>query len=250
MKVKNDPDTWRDLEPSGEAEPILVESYWFDEPLTLVGTYGWEGEYPIYWDLMEKFAHKVRKWVESDHQAVIVVNGATGTGKSNWGINFARTYSRDWNIHKNLLYSFDDFKEKLADPHPDPVTLFDEGSLIFNSLDTLSKDGKGLSVLFDMIRSWNFVTIITAPADNELNKRIMKHADYYVECPSEAPLPGYSPRGFFHVRDKTLYRSGKVWENLLGTGIFPPISSKMNTIYQKIKKEKQLEYMRSIGVKI
>lgn len=248
MKKIKDP--WSDLAPeTEEVEPIKVQSYWFNEPLTLVGTYGWGGEYPIYWDLMEVFARKVKAWVDSDHQAVIGVSGRTGTGKSNWGIQFARTYSRDWIISKNLLYGFDDFSRKLRDKHPDPVNLFDEGSMIFNSLDTISKDGKNLSIMFDMLRSRHMVSIIVLPNDAELNKRIAKHIDWWVECPSEAPLPGYGPRGFFHLRDKVTYRkTGKTWENLLGTGVFPPISKKMDTIYQTIKKEKQDEFMRSIGV--
>lgn len=247
LKDPGDSDSWDDLKE--EAKPILVKSYWFEEPLILVGTYGWDGEYPIYWDLLEKFVQKVKAWVKSDHQAVIVISGRTGTGKSNLGIQMARTFNRDWDIHTNLLYGGGDLSAKLRLKNPDPVNLFDEGSMIFNSLDTISKEGKNLAVLFDMLRSRHMISIIVLPDDSELNKRISKHVDWWIECPSEAPIPGYSPRGFFHIRDRVVYRkSGKVWENLLGTGVFPPISKKMDNIYQAIKKEKQDEYMRSIGV--
>lgn len=227
---------------------MLVKSTHFDRPLNAVGSFGWNGEYLIYSDLMEAFAEKVKEWVKSDHQAVIMVYGPTGSGKSNWGIQFCRTLNRDWDIKSNLLYGLDDLKIKLRDPHPDPVNLFDEGSIIFNSLDTTSRDGKNLAVLFDMLRSRHMITVIVMPSDRELNKRIGKHVDWWVECPAKAPLPGFSNRGFFHIKKRTVYRSGKTWESLIGTGIYGPISAKMNTIYQSIKRQKQDEYMKAIGV--
>ena len=227
---------------------MLVKSKYFSRPLNAVGSFGWDGEHLIYSDLMEAFAEKIKDWVKSDHQAVIVVTGGTGTGKSNWGIKFCRTLNRDWDIHSNLLYSLEDLKVKLNSKNPDPVNLFDEGSLIFNSLDTTSRDGKNLAVLFDMLRSRHMITVIVMPSDKELNKRIGKHVDYWVECPPNAPIPGYQNRGFYHIRERTVYKSGKVWETLIGTGVYSPISSKMNNIYQTIKRQKQDEYMRRIGV--
>lgn len=227
---------------------MLVKSQHFDRPLNAVGSFGYNGEYLIYSDLMEAFAEKVKAWVKSDHQGVIMVYGPTGSGKSNWAIQFCRTLNRDWDIKTNLLYGLEDLKNKLNTKNPDPINLFDEGSIIFNSLDTMSKDSKMLAVLFDMLRSRHMISIIVMPSDKELNKRIGKHVDWWVECPPKAPIPGYTSRGFFHVRTKTVYKSGKSWETLLGTGIYSPISAKMNTIYQNIKRQKQDEYMRSMGV--
>ena len=208
-------------------------------PLDLVGAYGPTGDYPIYSNLLDAFADKIKRHVDSDHQAVIGIFGPTGSGKSTLGIDQIRAINKNWKLAPNLLYASDDLKTKLKDPHPNPINFFDEGSVTFNSLETTTKDGRKLSVLFDTMRSRRMISFIVMPNAGDLNKRIERHLDFKMETSNRAPLPGFTPRGFFKLSYPERYASGKTYWVPMGTGLFDKLSARTNNEYQALKRKKQ-----------
>lgn len=208
-------------------------------PMDLVALYGPAGQYPVYSNLVDAFAEKLKQHVKADNQAVIGVFGVTGSGKSTLGITEAKAIDKNWKLSDNYIYSSNDLRDKLRRENPHPINLFDEGSVTFNSLETTTKEGRKLAVLFDTMRTRHMISFIIMPDSGDLNKRIGKHLDFMMECPRRAPIPGYTARGFFTVSYPIRYKSGAVYWQPMGTGIFDKLGARLNNEYQKIKREKQ-----------
>lgn len=213
-------------------------------PLDLVGLYGPTGDYPIYSNLVDAFAEKLKQHVKADNQAVIGIFGPTGSGKSTLGIKFCKALDKNWTLRDNLLYAPNDLKRKLNSENSNPINLFDEGSVTFNSLETTTKEGRKMSVLFDTMRTLHMISFIIMPDSGDLNKRIAKHLDFMVECPHNAPLPGYTARGFFTISYPIRYKNGSVYWQKMGTGIYDKLGTRLKNDYDKLKREKQREILK------
>lgn len=211
--------------------------------LDLVAVYGPTGNYPIYSNLLDAFAVKLKQHVRADNQAVIGIFGRTGSGKSTLAVNLCKALNKNWKLSENLLYGPNDLKRKLRDPHPDPINLFDEGSVIFNSLETTTTPARQMAVLFDTMRSRHMYSLIVMPDSADLNKRIARHLDFKLECPNKAPIPGYSARGFFNLSYPIRYLSGAVYWQKMGTGLFNKMGTRLNNEYQALKRAKQDEIL-------
>lgn len=210
--------------------------------LDLIGTFGPGGKYPIYSNLLDVFADTLRKNIKNGHQNVVVANGGTGSGKSTLLIDLCYKMSKDWKLTENYIYSLKDLKRKLSKPDSSPISLFDEGSVSLNSFNSQRAEDKAMSVLFDTMRSWGWSTFIAIPSFNDLNKRVRNtHVDYRLICPRKAPLPGYDPRGFFHVYKKIRYdlTDGIYWQHI-GTGLFKKLAPRYDREYQTLKHASQV----------
>lgn len=224
------------------SNPLYVSPY-FSEPVELIGLYGPRGDYPIVKDLLSWVANYIKRLVATDNQAIIMITGAPGSGKSTLALGLIKLLDSDFKLDDVYIYSNNDIKRKLKDNNPQRINLFDEGSVTLNSLATTSKEGRYLSMFFDTMRSRHYISIICVPDGSDIQGRIAKHVNLYLECPKKAPLPGYSARGFFHCKKRTVYKSGKKWDDLIATGVFKPLPKKLKTEYEKKKKEKQDEFI-------
>lgn len=200
----------------------------------------------IYSDITEAFAAVLARNIKAKHQNVVVVDGHTGSGKSNFAIGLCLAMDKDWDLEKNYIYSVADLRRKLRDPDANPISLFDEGSISLNSNNSQRRDDKLLVALFDTMRSRGWTTIICCPSMFDLNKRIRDHhVDYRCVCPPRAPIRGYEARGFVKLY-KHVYREwGKSYWDLMGTGIFDRLKPRYLKRYEAIKKAHQDELLRS-----
>lgn len=224
--------------------PIWVKSVYFEQPLKAVGSYYYGNQIQlIYSNLLNRLALWIKAKIEKDNQVMISISGATSSGKStlaiclikelcalfNWAFDFNDTY----------IYSPKDLANKLKRKCENRINWFDEGSVSMDSLATASKVGRLFNNFFNTMRLRHYITIICCPDDEELSKRIMKHADLYIECPSKSPLPPqfkFQARGFFYVSYKIRYGSGKTWEQRIGTGTYKKLPKKLKDEYEAIKK--------------
>lgn len=207
-------------------------------PMDLVGAYGPAGDYPIYSNLLDAFADKIKRHVDNDRQAVIGVFGPTGSGKSTLAIDQIKTLNKNWKLAPNLLYGPNDLKVKLKAGQYDPINLFDEGSVTFNSLETTTTDARKLTVIFDTMRSRHMISFIVMPRQSDLNKRIEPHIDFKMETSNRAPLPGFMSRGFFKLSYPIRYDKKTYWQHM-GTGIYDPMSKRLYNEYTALKRKKQ-----------
>lgn len=212
--------------------------------LDLIGTYGPNGESPIYSNLLAVLAETLKERVRNKYQNVVVATGGTGSGKSTSLIDLAHYMERDWQMAPNFIYTNRDLKRKMSNLNGSPISLFDEGSVSLNSYNSQRAEDKAMSILFDTMRTLGWTTLIALPRWEDLNGRVRtNHVDYRIICPRKAPLMGYSARGFFHLYKKHIYElSGKIYWQYLGTGTFKALTPRKQKEYDELKlaKQKQL----------
>lgn len=208
----------------------------------MVATYA-DDKKAIYSDMLQKFAAHLKKRIKNELQNIIVVTGRTGSGKSTLAIQLAKAVAGpDWDLATNYIYGADDFREKLRNGNAGrTVSLFDEGSVSFNSLTSNARDDRDMVVLLDVLRSWGMTTIICIPSFYDLNKRIREHlVDYLVVCPERPLVHGYKARGFFEVyAPQSMQWSDKVYWANMGAGVFKALDTKTDMHYQSIKLARQ-----------
>lgn len=230
-------------------DPALwVKSEYFPNPLKLVGTY-WDDR-PIYANLLDGVADLVKARINSDNQCVILITGGTGSGKSTLAIQLMRKIEKDFSIDESYIYSQSDLAKKLKreknGEKVSRINWYDEGSVTLNSLNTTSRAGLRFSQFFDTMRFDHYVSIICMPDGADMNGRISKHIDYLIRCPKQAPLWNFSAKGFFTISKKTVYQSGKVWEDVMGTGIYRDIPPRIKNAYLKVKRERAEQFKDKI----
>ena len=232
-------------------KPLTVITPYFKTPLKWsVSYYG----YDVFINLLDAIANWVVERLENDNQCVIVIRGHTGSGKSNLAMQLIKRILAelkiDWVLEDMYLYSLFDLAKKIERKSNNPINWYDEGSITFNSLDSTSEQGKLMGMFFDTMRIDHYISIIVLPSDKEVNGRILKHADLFLECPRKVPIPDFSARGFFECYKRTTYKSGKYYDKKLGAGIFRPIPKKYREPYEELKRRKADEFKLMLAKKI
>ena len=227
--------------------PVWVKSVYFKKPMKLCGMY-WVGDEPrgIFANMNERLAELIIERVKSDNQCLVIISGPTSSGKSTEAVTLIKLLCEilgyEFNLDDMYIYSPEDLARKLQRKCENKINWYDEGSVSLNSLATTSKTGKLFGQFFDTMRLRHFISIVCAPEDSEINKRITKHADFYITCPKKAPFIGFQPRGFFNVSYKIIYESGKTWDQFIGTGIFKKLPKKLKEQYEAVKKARNTDF--------
>jgi len=113
--------------------------------------------------LVEKL-EKVKKDLKNDLDVVALIVGDVGSGKSTLGRLCCRYVSDEkFNPRQHMIRSVDDIREVIKNAKRGDAVLFDEGSGIFSSTDTLSKKTKYANLVLDVCRGKNLFLIIIAP---------------------------------------------------------------------------------------
>lgn len=221
----------------------MTEEYWvynnhFKSWGQLVAEYERYGEIrPIVSNGLEILAKRLKWRTDHNFQNVIEINGGTGTGKSTVGMKLAYTLNPNWDLESNYIYTVGDLKKKIKNwKNADPISLFDEGSVVLNSLDTMSKSSKDIVMLFDTMRVLRWTSLIAIPDHNTLNKRIRDfHIDYRLICPGKPLIKGFDKRGFCEVHSFSRSDFGKGYAPLVMTTTFDDIPPRKREIYDRIK---------------
>lgn len=213
--------------------------------MDLVGVYprGDMQEYGIYSDMLPIIARRLRSRIKDHYQNVVVVTGGTGSGKSTLAIQLAKAIDPNWSLTDNYIYSAKDLAVKLNHRETaSPISLYDEGSVIFNSLNFNRKEDKSLVTLFDTMRSLGWTSIICLPNIKNLNTTIREtHLTYHLMCPDRPLVPGYDRRGFFELYYPRTYQwTSKMYHICCGAGVFSKLPKALDSEYQEIKLSKQM----------
>lgn len=201
----------------------------------------------IYSDMLDKFAKHLKKRNKSHWQNVIAISGGTGAGKSTLMIQLAMLLNPDLDLDPALVYYDKDLKRRLkrirAGEDVGKINLFDEGSVILNSLNARSKSDNGIVVLLDILRSWEMTTIICIPDLNNLNKKVKNHlVDYWIYCPTEPLIGGYKSRGFYEVyKPRRSQWAEDIYWDCIGAGVYGPLSPEIEKQYGELKLKHQNE---------
>ena len=114
----------------------------------------------------------IKKIIKRKWDAVFIVDGHERIGKSTLGMTAAWYLSDAKLTIDNFAAGMQDAAEKV-DKLPDKSILFvDEGSLVFNSKDSMTREAKKLQKVLDVVGQKNMVFIIVLPSFFDLNKNI------------------------------------------------------------------------------
>lgn len=232
-------------------EPLTVLTPYFNTPLVwTVSYYG----YDVFINLLDAIADWCVECLDNDNQCVIIIRGDTGSGKSNLAMQLiSRILDRlklPWVLDDMYIYSLLDLAKKIERKSNNPINWYDEGSITFNSLNSTSEEGKLMGMFFDTMRIDHYVSLIVLPSDKEINGRILKHANLFLECPKKVPIPDFAARGFFECYKRTNYKSGKYYDHKIGAGIFRPIPKKKREPYENLKRQKADQFKLMLAEKI
>lgn len=234
---------------------MTEDTYWvfnqhFKSWVPLLAEYERYGEIrPIVGDGLRVLARRLKWRAAHNFQNVIEINGGTGTGKSTCAMQLAYEMDSNWNLEENYVYTVQDLKNKLKHwETASPITLFDEGSVVLNSLDTMSKSSKDLVMLFDTMRVLRWTSLIAIPDHNTLNKRIRDfHIDYRLICPGKPLVKGFDKRGLVEIHSFARSDFGKGYAPLVMTTRFDDIPPRKREIYDKIKLSHLMERMKEFA---
>jgi len=122
--------------------------------------------------MLRKKLDNIKKIVKKKWDAVFIIDGGERSGKSTLGMTAAWYLSNGKLTLNNFAAGIQDAAEKV-EKLPDGSILFvDEGSLVFNSKDSMTKEAKKLQKVLDVVGQKNMTFIIILPCIFDLNKNI------------------------------------------------------------------------------
>lgn len=202
---------------------------------------------PIYEDAFPVFAEILQHNIQNHRQNVVVVCGGTGSGKSMAMLSLIKKIDRNWQLEKNMVYSPGDLRSKLDNlDKANPLTMMDEGSVILNKKNAMTKNNKVVNLLFDTMRSLGWTTFIGIPQFRDLDRNIRDfHSNYMMMCPAHSPVKGYDPRGFITIYQHEVRDWGRAYYHPLLTTKFDLPSRKTIAKYEEIKRQRQVELLKN-----
>jgi len=121
---------------------------------------------------LRKKVDNIKKIITKKWDAVIVIDGGERSGKSTLGMTLAWYFSNTKLTIDNFAAGMQDAAEKI-EKLPDGSILFvDEGSLVFNSKDSMTREAKKLQKILDIVGQKNMFFIVVLPSFFDLNKNV------------------------------------------------------------------------------
>lgn len=114
----------------------------------------------------------VKKIVKRKWDAVFIIDGNERIGKSTLGMTAAWYLSDAKLTLNNFAAGMEDAAEKIEKLPDNSILFVDEGSLVFNSKDSMTKESKKLQKILDVVGQKNMIFIIVLPSFFDLNKNI------------------------------------------------------------------------------
>lgn len=147
---------------------------------------------------------------KKDWDGVFLIDGLERVGKSTLGITCAY-YLADGNFTvKNICADSDDAIKKIESFPDKSVLLIDEGSLVFNSRDSMKKEQKKLIKILNVVGQKNMIFIIVLPSIFDLNKQIaLRRSKFLLHCYTDVNLHRGRFAYFGEDAKKILYAKGK-----------------------------------------
>ena len=129
--------------------------------------------------LVEKLDN-IKKILKNNWDAVIVIDGMERSGKSTLGFTCGEYLADGKLTLNNVAVDGDDAMRKCESLPDKSVLIVDEGSLVFSSKDSMTKEQKKLLKIVNVIGQKNMIFIIILPSFFELTKAIAVHRSLFL----------------------------------------------------------------------
>lgn len=156
---------------------------------------------------LDNIKYIVRK---KNFDCVFIVDGMERIGKSTLAITCGY-YLSDGNLtSENVAVDSKDAVDKIERLPDKSVLVIDEGSLVFNSKDSMTKEQRKLIKIMNVVGQKNMVFIIVLPCFFDLNKQIaVRRSKFLLHCYTDPHLNRGRFGYFSDKKKKVLYALGK-----------------------------------------
>lgn len=124
------------------------------------------------WSVVE-VARNIKDTLEMDKDFALIVDGETGSGKSTLAIKLAKKVCPWFNMENDIVYSRDEFVEKITTAKKGSAIIVDEAINVLFRRDFAAKKQKFLLRLLDMCRNRNLCLIMCVPNFWSMDKHIL-----------------------------------------------------------------------------
>lgn len=114
----------------------------------------------------------IKKIIKKGWDCVILIDGKERSGKSTLGITLATYLSDNKFTNKDICAGMQDAAQKIRDAADGDILMMDEGSLVFSSKDTMSRNQKSLMKILDVVGQKHLTLIVILPSFFDLNRAI------------------------------------------------------------------------------
>lgn len=114
--------------------------------------------------ILKQKLDNIKKILKKKWDACFLIDGEERVGKSVLGMTCAWYLSDGKITLKNFCKGSEEAREKIGNMPKGSILIVDEGSLVFNSQDSITKEAKTLSKILDIVGYKNMVFIIICPA--------------------------------------------------------------------------------------
>jgi deoxyadenosine/deoxycytidine kinase len=197
--------------------------------------------YPEYTsaEMLESHLEWIRNRVRTDKDYIIAVVGEEGSGKSVLASHLAYTLDNDFEIEKNMVYSYEDARQAQYTLPKYSAIVWDEAIFQFFKRNAMTREGKEGVELLNVIRYRNQINIFVIPDLHELENYLsVKRVRTVFECREDK----YGNNGIALLKQPyhDQYRYKTNWYTQL-TFLFDDMGPETKQRYKAHKHENTLE---------
>jgi len=186
--------------------------------------------------LTDRLVEDMKKNISTDYDNIVLVVGAEGTGKSNFGVDLCKSYDPTFTLEDRYIYDFYPFLLKLQKDFNQPgngrAYLLDEATNLISNRDWNKEENKHFMQLLEMFRSRGLTLVMCIPLQSRSDKYVREHrARYVIECKDLPKGDKFGGRGYYELvvsPDKTVAH-----------GTFPEMSPEDKRVYEALKEKSQ-----------
>lgn len=203
--------------------------------------------------------HLLKQLQLQNDDAMILLDGAEGAGKSTIAFQLAKAIDPTWEAETGLIIDFEDW-EQLYDLGTGKVFVLDEGGDLMFSRDSQQRENKLVVRMFQMARIFNHIIIVCCPNIHWVDIYVRDHrALIYGHAHKQYHAEGVN-RGIvsWHWPTRRFNWENSEWEsrwNIVGYSRFHAIPKTLKEWidYEKLKKlkvqKRQMELTAGLGRK-
>jgi len=202
---------------------------------------------------MEELSNHVRNTKKVDKDFLMIVDGSTGSGKSTWAVKFAKKNDDKFSIKDDIMFSQDEFINKIVNSEPGRTYIADEAINILFRRDFMLNKQKFILKLLDMARDKNLCIMFCVPNFWAIDKHLLegriklrvhiaRTGLVFLWKPSTNPFtPDKWCRRWNELvcSNWDFYMNARKTKGFLGFMRFGDLGSKEKRIYLEVKAEKK-----------